>query len=198
MMTNFDLDPLELTSTSLRSNTHLRLLTASGRCRVIGTLCGTARVWLRENTGIRDLTSSAVSRCDVPSRSPLSPTQPCRCLCRGFSEQITYTRPLRCTILQPSQIRFTLARIFISHSSFARISPRQRGRSNNIRHHDRSRQVTGSLSGKSPLVPLSLRTTASNPSPHVPSVKTCGPRSVIATVCSKCTLGNLSRVATVQ
>jgi len=189
---------LQSASNFLPSNTCLRPLTAFDQSRVIGILCRTARVRLRENTGIRDLTSSAVSRCNVPSRSPLSPTQPCRCLCRGLSEQITYTRPLRCTILQPSQIRFTLARIFISHSTFARIPPRQRGRSNNIRHHDRSRQVTGSLSEKSLLLPLSLRTTASNPSPHVPSVKTCGPRSVIATVCSKCTLGNLSLVATVQ
>src|SRR4051812_32829380 len=38
--------------------------------------------------------------------------QPCRCLWRGFS-QITYTLPRRRTILQCSQIRLTLDRIFI-------------------------------------------------------------------------------------
>ncbi len=41
--------------------------------------------------------------------------QPCRCLCLGLTEQITYTRPFRCTILHASQIRLTLARTFMSH-----------------------------------------------------------------------------------
>src|SRR4051812_28753752 len=40
-------------------------------------------------------------------------SQPCRCLCLGFEEQMTYTLPRRRTTLQFSQIRRTLDRIFI-------------------------------------------------------------------------------------
>ena len=48
---------------------------------------------------------------------PASAGQPCRCLWRGFV-QITYTLPARRTILQFSQIRFTLDRtfmVFVNH-----------------------------------------------------------------------------------
>src|SRR5437763_13562939 len=40
---------------------------------------------------------------------------PCRCLCRAFV-QTTYTRPLRRTILQCSQIFFTLVRNFMAQT----------------------------------------------------------------------------------
>ena len=39
--------------------------------------------------------------------------QPCRCLCRALLHT-TYTRPLRRTILQCSQIRLTLVRTFMA------------------------------------------------------------------------------------
>ncbi len=53
---------------------------------------------------------------------------PCRCLCRGFV-QITRTTPLRRTILQFSQIRFTelLTFIFLSTLVFKNFLPAQAG-----------------------------------------------------------------------
>jgi len=43
--------------------------------------------------------------------------QPCRCLWRGFAEQMTKFLPLRRTILQLSQMRLTLDRTFMAMSS---------------------------------------------------------------------------------
>jgi hypothetical protein len=43
---------------------------------------------------------------------------PCRCLCFGSRLQITLTTPRRRTILQCSQIRFTLERTFMTNPSF--------------------------------------------------------------------------------
>src|SRR5262245_35085456 len=83
----------------------------------------------------RDLRSLVIGDVDAqdtrhPSRSPLDSLRllwclgvpridgaagwirhPCRCLCLGFDEQMTYTLRRRRTILQCSQIRLTLARI---------------------------------------------------------------------------------------
>jgi hypothetical protein len=42
-----------------------------------------------------------------------------------LEEQITYARPLRRTILQPSQIRFTLARTFTDHTPFINLAGRE-------------------------------------------------------------------------
>src|SRR6478672_7118601 len=53
--------------------------------------------------------------------TPYSLLQPCRCLCRALV-QTTYTRPLRRTILQCSQIRLTLVRTFMAHTSRSRLA----------------------------------------------------------------------------